>query len=221
VQPEVYYGYDPEDKDKRDLKVRDLLAQGRKTAAPRTRRGKQVLPLKDIVTVNTQGRVNLNTAPVEVLTVLIYAANNFASIESARSAAESIVEFRGDGKRSKTPNPDDAFKSIADVAKVPGVDANALNQLGSMGVQPSFHSEVFAVTGIGRTSRAQRTITAVVERKLEVFDPNSARLTSNKGGRSSRQRRETTVRRMGNKKGEGQQDDYIRIPAIRVLQWLE
>jgi hypothetical protein len=89
-----------------------------------------------------------------------------------------------------------------------------------MGVQPSFHSETFSVTGIGRTSRAQRTITAIVERKLEVFDPNSARLTSNKNGRSTRQRRESTVRRMG-KKGDGQQDDYIRIPAVRVLQWLE
>lgn len=220
VQPEVFYGYDPDEQDKKDLKARDAIAEGRKVTKARDRKGHKVLPMKDIITVNTQGRINLNTAPVEVLTILIYAANNFASLDSARTAAEAIVDYRGDGKRGKIPNPDDAFKSLPDVAKVPGVDVGALNQLGGMGVQPSFHSEVFSILGIGRTSRAQRTITAVVERKLEVFDPNSARLSSNKNGHSQA-RRTPQPRRGSSKKSGDQQDDYIRVPAVRVLQWID
>ncbi|MGI8906441.1 MAG: general secretion pathway protein GspK [Candidatus Sumerlaeaceae bacterium] len=217
IQPEVFYGYDPAESEARDLKTRDAIAEGRKAPRQRQRKGRKVLPMKDVVSVSTQGRVNLNTAPVEVLTVLIYAANNFASIDSAHSAAEAIAEFRGDGRRGRIPNEEDAFKSLPDVAKVPGVDANALNQLGGMGVQPSFHSEIFSVLGIGKTARAQRTITAVVERKLEVFDPNSARLSSNKNGRTPARRVPGSRR----KKGGEQQDDYIRVPAVRVLQWID
>lgn len=219
IQPEVFYGYDPEAQEEADLAARDAIAQGRKVSRQRERRGRRVLPMKDIVTVNSRGRININTASVEVLTILFYAANNFTSMESAQAAAEAIVDFRGDGRKTRAPSPDDAFKSLPDVAKVPGVDANALNQLGSMGVQPGFQSETFAVTGIGRTSRAQRTITAIVERKLEVYDPNSARLEGTR--QNSRPARRPGGARRGGRRRGAEADDYIRIPAVRVLQWMD
>jgi len=216
IQPEIYYGYDPEEQGERDLAARDAIAQGRKSSSrDRSKRGRRkVLPLKDIVTVYTRGQINMNTAPEEVLSIVAHAATNFAALDAARTTAKSIVDFRGGRGR---PDPDNAFKSLPDLGKVPGVDLNAFNQLGGMGVQPGFHSETFAVTGIGRTARAQRTITAIVDRRLEVYDPNSARLRGTREGvRQPRTRRS----RRGSSR-DGQNDDYIRIPAVRVKQWIE
>jgi type II secretory pathway component PulK len=223
IMPEIYYGYDPADKAERDLRARDAVAQGRTLRARRERKKKNLaLPLKDIITVHTTGKVNLNTAPVEVLAILLYAGSNFASLDAAQTAAENIADFRGDGKKIGRPDPDNAFKSLADVQKVPGVDPTALNQLGGLNIQPVFNSEVFSVHGIGRTAKAQRTITAVVERKLEVYDPNSSRLEANRtarGGQRSERRRST--RRPGEGGSKLDEDDYVRIPAVRVIQWIE
>lgn len=223
IDPGVYYGYDPEEKEEKELKIRNAGAQGRRTAVSRDRKRKEEpLALKDIVTVLTpnSGKVNINTAPVEVLTILIHAATNFASIDASRTTAESIVEFRGTAKKGKAPNPEDAFKSLPDLGKVPGVNMDAFNQMGGMGIQPAFSSGTFSITGIGRTARAVRTITAVVERKMEVYNPDDARLAGKSN--SKRDRPKIKKERRGSVKAKGEQNDnYIRIPAIRIVQWTE
>lgn len=225
--PDIFLGYDPEEEAEEQQAIRDAIAAGRTLRARRERkrgRDRDNLPMKDIITVSTgnPGRVNINTAPVEVLTILIHAATDFASIESAKAAAESIVDFRGDNK-NRAPDPDTAFKSIADVQQVPGVDVNALNQLQSLGIQPAFKSETFRIFGVGNTRRAQRVVEAVVERKLEVYNPDDASLSSNRErGSSRRQRGERRERRRGgNRPSDRPDDNYIRIPAVRVVQWLE
>lgn len=224
--PELFLGYDPEEQAEEERAIRDAIAAGRAIRAKRERkrgRDRDALPIKDIITVSTgnPGRVNINTAPIEVLTILIHAATDFASIESAKAAAESIAEFRGDDK-NRAPDPENAFKSIKDVQQVPGVDVNALNQLQSLGIQPSFKSETFRIFGIGNTRRAQRVVEAIVERKMEVYNPDDASLASNRGRGSDGRRRQSRERRRGsNRPGDRPDDNYIRIPAVRVLQWLE
>ncbi len=224
--PEIYLGYDPAEKAEEERSLRDAVASGRRVRAKRERkrgRDREALPMKDIITVSTgnPGRINLNTAPVEVLTILIHAATDFASIESAKAAAESIAEFRGDTK-NRAPDPEIAFKSIKDMQQVPGLDAGALNQLQSLGIQPDFKSQTFRILGTGTTKKAERVVEALVERKLEVYNPDDASLESNKGRGSGGRRRESRERRRGgNRPGDRPDDNYIRIPAVRVLQWLE
>jgi len=225
--PEVYFGYDPAEQMEKALDQRDAIAAGRRTRAKRERkrgRDRDPLPLKDIITVTVggqgQGRVNLNTAPLEVLTILIHAATDFASIENAKATAESIVDYRGDND-NRAPDPEKAFKSSKDLAQVPGVDINAINQLGSLGIQPVFKSSTFRIIGTGNTKKALRTVEAVVERNLEVYNPDDASLASNKG-RGLQKRREPRQRRSSGGKGNSDAtDNYIRIPAVRVIQWTD
>lgn len=224
--PELYLGYDPEEKAEAEIALRDSIAAGRATRQRRERkrgRDRDALYIKDIVTVSPigRGRINLNTAPVEVLTILIHAATDFASIEQAKAAAEAIVDFRGDND-NRGPDPDSAFKSIADVQQVAGVDVGALNEMSSLGIEPTFKSETFRITGIGKTRRAEREVEAIVQRRLEVYNPDDAQLASNRGRGVDRQPRER--RRRGDGEGgnaDRPDDNYIRIPAVRVLQWVK
>lgn len=222
--PELFLGYDPEEHEEQQLRIRDSVAQGRTTRQSRQRnrrRNREPLPIKDIVTVHPEGngRININTASVDVMTILIHAATDFTSIEQAKAAAEAIADFRGDTS-NRAPDPDTAFKSIADVQQVPGVDVEALNNLQSLGVQLAFRSETFRITGIGRTRNAERSVEAVIQRKLEVYNPDDARLASNRERGVDSRRRRTRDRRSGGN-SERPDDNYIRVPAIRVLQWIE
>lgn len=238
--PDLFYGFDPEAKKEEQLKLRDAAAEGRQTrtatARPRSRRrgAKDPLYIKDIVTVSPRGngRVNLNTASLEVLTILFHAATNFTSLENAKATAQSVIDFRGDEKlaRGGRVDPDNAFRSLADLQKVPGIDMQAINQLGSLGVQPVFRSETFNVQATGRTKRASVTLTAIVERKMDIYNPDDARLVSNKDKSLSkedreknRQARQASRQERGSGRGGNRNatDSYIRIPAIRVIQWLE
>lgn len=224
--PEVYFGFDPQEKAEKEIALRDSIAAGKRVRGNRERkRGRrdEPIPLKDIITVSVggagTGKVNLNTAPLEVLTILIHAATDFASIETAKAAAESIIDFRGDND-TRAPDPEKAFKSIKDLAQVPGVDTNALSQLGSLGIQPSFSSKTFRIIGKGSTTRAHREIEVLVERNMDLYNPDDARLASNKGRGLDKKRREPRTRGDRRSGGGNRPDDnYIRVPAIRLLQW--
>lgn len=220
--PDVYYGFDPAEKLENERNIRDAIASGRRVRErrERSRRGREPLAVKDIVTVLPEGngRVNMNTASVEVLTILFHAATDFASIDAAKAAAESIAEYRGDGT-NKVMDPDDAFKSVADLSKVPGVDQGMIANISSLGIQPVFNSRTFRIIGKGTTRRAYREIEVVVERRLEVYNPDDPNLKSNREGRrSARDRRSGSRRERGD---DDSDDNYIRVPAVRIMQWTD
>ncbi|MGB9692722.1 MAG: general secretion pathway protein GspK [Candidatus Sumerlaeaceae bacterium] len=228
ITPELFYGYDPAEREATEHAARERLAQGKKVVSRKTSRyRRQPKPLRDVVTVRGNGRVNLNTASAEVLTILAYAANNCTNLEAAEAAAESIVKFRGDPESGKRPDPDNAFHSLADLAKVPGLNAGTMAQLsaaGALGVQIGFRSSTFLITGIGRVGRTTRVVKALVSRNLDTYNPDDARLLSNKGKIGSDHRKGGFAgRRLGSNRKTGDQidDNFIRIPAIRVLQWIE
>lgn len=220
ITPELYYGFNPDDQEEKDRRVRDDIAMGKNVRKQRERK-KKGLAMKDIVTVNSSGKINVNTASQEVLTIMMYAGANCANLDAAESAAESIVKFRGGEKHGRAPKADDAFRSLADLAKVPGVNQQVigtLSQAGGLGVTLSFQSDVFCIQGIGRMGRAKKTITALVQRQLEQYDPDDARLVGNKG--SSRPRGSFASRGSTKKRGRDEDNKY-RLPAIRVVQWIE
>jgi DNA uptake protein ComE-like DNA-binding protein len=228
ITPELFYGYDPAEREEREFALRNRIAQGKTASRQKKSRYKnEPKPLKDIITVRGTGRVNLNTASKEVLTILAYASNNCTNMEAAEAAAESIVKYRGDLEGGKRPDPDNAFHSLADLAKVPGLNAGTMAQLsaaGALGVQIAFRSSTFLITGIGRVGNTTRVVRALVSRNLDTYNPEDARLLSNKGKVGSDRRHGSFAgRRLGrNRDGATQVDDnLIRIPAIRVLQWIE
>lgn len=229
ITPELYHGYDPDSDEAREQKIRNDIAMGKKVTETQKEGGgrgkrREGLALKDILTVHGNGKVNLNTASREVLTILIYAGTNCTNMESATASADSIIEFRGSEKRGRGPDPDDAFRSVNDVAKVSGVSATALQAIGSGGgsnapggggLPITFSSNMFCIKGIGRARNVKKTITTVVQRTLDTYNPDDARLVGNK---SRLERKERRPHRSSNGKTE---DNYVRIPAIRVLQWTE
>ena len=229
IEPEVYYGFDPATEEAKELRIRNEIASGRTPAVRKERSRKGELgPLRDVLTVHGSGKVNINSAPVEVLTILFYAGNDLGDLPAARAAAESVVKARGSDRRGSSPSADDAFKSAADLAKIPGVDVGALTQggggAGGGAIQLAFRSETFSVTGIGRVGSIKKTITALVSRTLDTYNPDDARLmNTDKGFRAGRRgggfaNKKRTVSTRGKK---GEDDNFIRIPAIRVLQWTE
>ncbi|MBX7245890.1 MAG: general secretion pathway protein GspK [Candidatus Sumerlaeaceae bacterium] len=228
VDREIYYGYDPDAEEARELKMRNDVAMGHTTrdkSKRKVRGKKEQLALKDILTVQGSGRININTASEEVLTILFAAATGGSNFETAAATARSICDYRGDRKTGHAPDPEDAFKSAADLAKVSGVDQKLVGSLGNsgaLGVQIGFSSNVFTVTGIGRVGSQKQTVSVLVNRFLETFNPDDAQLTSNKGslrGRASRGNMRSRISRTGG--ANGATDNLIRNPSIRVLQWME
>ena len=224
ITPELYYGYDPEELEEKQLRLRNNVILGKAARPERSRRrGQQVLPLKDIVTVYPTGnRINVNTAPAEVLTILFHAASNFADITAAATAAEAIVKYRGDlasGRGSRKRDDDDAFKTEADLLQVPGIDPNLVAQLrnaSALGVTLGFKSDTFRIVGIGRMGRVQRTIEVVVKRSLDVYNPDDPKLAEIRKANGLRAPRPPRRR-----PGDKSKDNLIREPAIRVVQWFE
>jgi hypothetical protein len=227
ITPELYYGYDPADLEAQEAAIRERLTAGKKVVMRKSsRKRNERRPLRDIITVRGSGRINLNTASQEVLTILFFAANNASNLETAEAAAESIVKFRGGPGTNKRPDADDAFKSLADLSKVPGLNSALLAQLssaGALGVQMTFRSSVFRITGIGRVGGTAKVVQAIVTRNLDTYNPDDARLLSNRGklgGRAAERGGFASRGRLGRNRRD-EVDNFIRIPAIRVLQWIE
>jgi type II secretory pathway component PulK len=227
MTPDLFYGFDPAAREEERLEQRNRAAIGRSQRDRRARRARrEPLPMSEIVTVHGSGRINLNTASEEVLTVILYAAGNLTNLDAAQTAAEAIVNFRGGGRGKSAPNPDDAFKSLADLQKVPGMNEAMLTLLGNsgaLGVSVDFKSNVYMIVGTGRVGRAEKTISVIVDKRLETYNPEDARLLS--GGGGSRERGSFAARRRGgsgrSRRADRSEDNFIRIPAIRVLQWIE
>ena len=224
ITQELFFGTDEEAAAKMSIATRNKAATGSQVRTTTKRRGlnKNTTPLCNILTVYGDGNLNLNTADEEVLTILLFAANERTDLGSAAATAKSIVQFRGDNKKKKSLKPDDAFRSMADLSKVSGLNADeiaSLSNLNNLGLNVVFKSNTYTVTGTGivtkekRTNQTEKSVRVIVNKKLDVYNPDDARLVSNKNTRTVRK-----PKRMSSTKEE---DNLIRVPAIRVLQWIE
>lgn len=231
ITPQDFYGFDPDSEEAKELKVRNEIALGRtvREAPPTRRRRNETLPMKDIITVYGNGRVNVNTASKEVLTILIYSAGNFSDLDGAASTAEAIIRQRGTSEPGSTPDADEVFKSMADLERVPGVSANLFQQQQQEGQQQrggsvalGFDSTTFNIRGIGQVGSARRTIEVVVRRDLEVFNPDDPRVLAGADRKVSARSEAMRARFAERRARDGDAtDNFVRLPSIRVQQWSE
>lgn len=223
VDPKTFYGYDPESEEAKEEKVRNDIALGKHvTERKKTSKKKKELPLNEILTVDGNNRINLNTASEEVLTILMYAGSNCKDLPTAEAAANNIAEYRGTAHKGKSGDADQAFHSLPDVAKVPGLNQQAVMSLsqGAVGINIGWLSDHYAITGIGRLGNVKKTIKVIVERKLDQYNPDDASLVNKKSGGA----RGSFASRGGVRKKSSsgkEEDNFIRIPAIRVKKWVE
>lgn len=224
ITQDLFFGANADEEAKTAIVQRDRAAKGKSTSSGGKRRsikGNQ-RPLNEIITVYGDGNLNFNTASEEVLTILLFAGNNLTDEQSARSIANNIIKYRGDEFNRKSLRPDDALKSMADMSKISGLkeaDLAALSNVSSLGLNITFKSNTFTVIGTGtvaqekRINQTEKSVKVIFSKKLDTYNPDDARLTTNKSKSiSSRTRRSTKT---------DDEDNLVRIPGIRILQWIE
>jgi general secretion pathway protein K len=102
--------------------------------------------LRDYVTLYSDGKVNINTAPVEVLQAL--------SDKFDRSVAEAIVDYR------KT----DVFRKTEDLRKIHGMDENLLSGVSEW---VTVKSSAFSIEAVGSYSGVSSAVRAVARKEKD------------------------------------------------------
>lgn len=110
--------------------------------------------IKELVTVWTDGLININTAPIDVL----------VSIPGMRKVlAESIIQYRQGHDFQDGTNDDNPFEDLEELKNVPGISLGEYSQVSGY-LKTS--SREFRITSEAALpySRLKGTITAIVER---------------------------------------------------------
>ncbi len=228
ITDELFWGADAETRSSIAEDKRNRAAHGKSQKSTKRRSlGKNdTLPMCKVITVYGDGGININTASEEALTIVLYAANNLTDLSSAKSIAQSIINYRGDTKKRKSLKPDDALKSVEDLKKISGLDEEdlvALSNTGNLGVTLAFKSSYFNIEGTGRVVKENRlyqtekTISTIILKHLDVYNPDDARLTGTTLSASTG----SGSKRRSLSRGRTDEDHLIRIPGIRVVQWNE
>lgn len=102
------------------------------------------IKLRRVLTVVPDSRVNVNTAPPEVLAALS------PDFENSPSLVQAIIEAR----------QEQPFKTVGDLSNVPGVAAIAA----SLSALLTTQSDFFTVTGMGQYAGARKFVFATVRR---------------------------------------------------------
>jgi general secretion pathway protein K len=102
--------------------------------------------LLDYLTIHSNGKININTAPVEVLQSL--------SAGLDQTIAEAIVEFRAE----------EDFASVQDLQRIAGIDQELINEIKE---RVTVKSSAFTIQAHGEYREASASITAVVAREAD------------------------------------------------------
>jgi type II secretory pathway component PulK len=156
--------HDPDDSD-----ARILYDEFREESEEELEESEEVEPIPGLirfVTLSSEGRININTAPVEVLRCLF-------KNESDWDKAEAIVAYRTGEGATDTSSLEDSefspFESIEDLTKIDGIDAKTLseNSIGDGVVTVS--SNVFSITVFARRENLTRQFRTIVKRNPQGF----------------------------------------------------
>lgn len=119
---------------------------------PMTDGAEQGPRLIDLFTVGSGGRINVNTAPAEILAVL----PGFDA-----EMAQAIVDYRNGDDGMAGTEDDRPFLSVGELTSVTGMDAATLRGVGRiLGVQSVF----FRVRSEGRVGEARRVVEVLLRR---------------------------------------------------------
>jgi len=153
--------HDPEDED-----VRLLYDVFKEDSEEELEEAEEVEPIPGLVrflTLNSTGKININTAPVEVLRCLF-------KEESDWELADAIVEYRTTGGEEDYTSPDEdedpssPFEQVGDLTKVEGIDAQVLSKNGINGNVVTVSSNVFSINIFATRESLTRQFRTIVLR---------------------------------------------------------
>jgi DNA uptake protein ComE-like DNA-binding protein len=212
MTPELFYGFDPQQRKEEILMQKNVerkqdnihvMSSSRKSDSYQI----DVVPegLRDLLTVYSNGMVNINTANEAVLTAVIAAAR--INDPDPEELAQSIIEYRRDGAKEDIEN-DKAFRSVEELSQVEGLSGPLISRLQSLQGLTTTSSN-FRIIAEGKYGKAHRTIQAVVTRSWETFvvDTTDGELDPNI---------ERRVRREDEKKDDTKVN--VDSPTVRFVQ---
>lgn len=193
VTPEMFYGEPPPGREKDKFRRFDPKYEG-----------EFIIGLKDLVSVDSTGAINLNTAGPHVLAVAIIAGGG--DMASAYETAERIIDYRRGG-RSEDFDNDKAFRTVNDLNAVADL-ATASGQLRRF-QRVTVNSQIFAITGIGRVDDVQKSVRVLVRRDWTQYNRDESE-------ESEEWRDKTEELRMTDNT-----EQTVGVPEVRVHRWRE
>lgn len=198
MTPVLFYGYDPE-----DPKEYEKAVQSQWSNKPEDR----VVGLRDLVTVNSSGKLNLNTASKPVLIALMSAAKG--SPGEAEALAEKIMDARQGSRSARNIDNDNAFRSVADVARIPDIAPWTARMTF---YQPyDIQSTTFTIRSRGTVGEISKTIEVMVRRNYEVFVRDER----------TEDRKRKIIEKVRKPTSHDRKNLQIPNSAVRVLSWKE
>jgi len=214
MTPELFYGFDPEERkaelfkeraerEEDNIHVMDITKDDLESWYNREPEG-----LRDCLTINSSGALNVNTAGEAVLTALI-AASGVAGNDPG-DLAQAIIDYRRGGSDYDIDN-DNAFRNIGELSQVDGLSGPVISRIRSL-QRLTTTSTNFRIISVGKYKSARRTIEVVVSRTWESFNVDTTDDDYN-----------PDVRRRIRRKDEDDDDERITVdcPTVRILQWRE
>lgn len=212
MTPELFYGFDPQQR-KEEILMQKNMEHKRDNihimSSSRDSDSYQIdIPpegLRDLLTVYSNGSVNINTASEEVLIAIIAAAR--INDPDPDELAQAIVEYRRDGAKEDIEN-DQAFRTVEELSQVDGLSGPLISRLQSLQRLTTI-SATFRIIAEGTYGKAHRTIEAVVTRSWETFvvDTTDGELDPNI---------ERRIRREDKKKDDNKVN--VDSPTVRFVQ---
>lgn len=195
----------------------------------RSRRGTaEALALRDCLTTLSNGQININTAPREVLGAMILCT--IGPDGAWEEIADAIIERR-DGRNLDDRDDDTPFLDVNEIQSVAGA-TGLISQTEDF--RMTVRSETFIISASGDVGTVHRSIVTEVRRDWEVYVDNAmldlyrrpgaaqAMATSQAALFATEQaRRSSRAGRDRNRTGEGDADATTERPAVRILSWME
>jgi len=207
VTPKLFYGVDPE-KETPPGPIERLTARAEQ-ARERHVRDRHV-GLRDVLTVHSNGAININTADEFVLSVVFRTVISDAKV--GETVAKNLIQLRKPDAHGNFSN-DKAFRNIGELNNVAGMPPNAVVRL--MPIVPlTVRSDVFCIYALGEVGRSQHLIGAHVTRSFEACQPDYLATMFDQGVIHSRLI-DAFRRRHGSERKP------IEAATVRVVQWQE
>ncbi|GAB4316853.1 MAG: hypothetical protein Kow0059_09610 [Candidatus Sumerlaeia bacterium] len=193
VTPEMFYGIPPEGADKDPWRRYDPKHPP-----------DQIVGLRDMLSVDSTGSININTAGPHVLAVAIIAGGG--DMASAYENAQKIIAYRRDG-RTEDINNDKAFRTVNDLNNVTDIGP-AAGQLRKY-LPITVNSQLFGIMGEGQVGDVRKTIQVLVRRDWQTY-----RRDETKEGEQWREKSERL-------RVTDETEMTAAMPEVRIHRWRE
>jgi len=207
VTPKMFYGVDPK-KETLPGPIERLKARAEEARKGEAR--KRPLGLRDVLTANSAGALNINTADKFALRVVFRMV--LTNPKLAEGAADKVLAFRKPDSRGNQSS-EKAFHNIVQLETAAGLPPGSAERIRTAGnVTLDVRSDTYRISALGEVNQTQHLITAVVIRGYEVCQSDQLNPLFDKGTINSRLR-DAFRRRHPETRG------LIEQATVRVVQW--